>query len=236
MRSNSSLLLAAALLVTAAPLHADWLVTVDGDEIQTEGAWKVDGPRVVFTLPGGSLAALPAAEIDLAASEARTHPAPPAEEAPAAEAAPAAKAASRWVITDNDVARAYPAAVAPEGGAADEEAAPATPSIQGLTVASWEEVDPDDVESGLALRGTVRNASGNYATSVRVRTMLYDADGHLLEMKTATPVESTLEPDASSEFRVDFPDVTSYSGVQFTVEARGIAASGAAAAGEDSGD
>lgn len=237
MHPRSCLLLfAATVVVVAAPLRADWLVTVDGDEIQTEGPWRVDGSRVVFTLPGGSLAALPATEVDLAASEARTHPSP-SPEAPRPAAAPPVTP-SRWVITDDDVARAISPdvpAVADEEGEGD--GAPAARGVQGLTVSSWEDVDADDLDGGIALRGMVQNATDAFATSVTVQTMLYDADGNLIERRSATPVESALEPGASSEFRVDFPDVTSYSGVQFTVDARSIATSAAAAgANEETGD
>jgi hypothetical protein len=239
MRSNPRHLLMAAALLAAAPLHADWLVTVDGVEIETEGAWTVDGSQVVFTLPGGSLAALPAAEVDLAASEARTNPPPP--EPPAPEPAKA-KAASRWVLTDADVAHSYvsgstapgEAGEAAEGEATEGEAA--APAVQGLTVASWEEVDPSEVDSGLALRGTVRNGGNAVATGIGVTVLLYDGEGNLIERGSATPASTSLEPGQDSDFRVDFPDVLNFAGVQFTVEGRGIATSGeAAGGGEDDG-
>ena len=44
-----------AVLSTAGPLQADWLVTRDGARIETKGAWKVDGRRVLFTVPNGTL-------------------------------------------------------------------------------------------------------------------------------------------------------------------------------------
>ena len=231
MRSNPRHLLVAAALLAAAPLHADWLVTVDGAEIETEGAWKVDGSQVVFTLPGGSLASLPAAEVDLAASEARTNPPPP--EPPAPEPAKP-KAASRWVLTDADVAHAYvpsPTALGEvaEGEAAEGEAA--APAVQGLTVSSWDEVDPSEVDSGVALRGTVRNGGSAVATNISVVVLLYDGDGNLIERGSATPASTSLEPDQDSDFRIEFPDVTHFAGVQFTVQARGIATSGEAAGG-----
>ena len=231
MRSNPRHLLVAAALLAAAPLQADWLVTVDGAEIETEGAWKVDGSQVVFTLPGGSLASLPAAEVDLAASEARTNPPPP--EPPAFEPAKP-KAASRWVLTDADVAHAYvpsPTALgeAAEGEAAEGEAA--APAVQGLTVSSWDEVDPSEVDSGVALRGTVRNGGSAVATNISVVVLLYDGDGNLIERGSATPASTSLEPDQGSDFRIEFPDVTHFAGVQFTVQARGIATSGEAAGG-----
>lgn len=241
MRSSQRLLLLAAAVVVAAPLHADWIVTVDGAEIETEGAWKVQGSQVVFTLPGGSLAALPAAEVDLEASEARTNP-PPAAPAAQPAATPARpRAEGRWVLTDADVARAWlPAAPAADGeaGEAEETAPAAAPSsVEGLSVSSWEEVDAEEVDSGIALRGTVRNGGRDVAANISIKVVLYDADGQLLELRTATPGRANLEPGQSSEFRIDFPDVTDFSGVQFTVEAQGLASSGAAAgSGEEDGE
>ncbi|KAB2962205.1 MAG: hypothetical protein F9K16_09710, partial [Thermoanaerobaculia bacterium] len=65
-------LLAAALLVAAGPARADWLVTTDGGLIETKGPWKVDGRRVVFHLPNGTLSSVRADEVDLDRSAAET--------------------------------------------------------------------------------------------------------------------------------------------------------------------
>ena len=61
---------AAALAVgfTAGAAHADWLVTRDGARIETKGAWKVDGRRVVFTMPNGTLSALRTGIVSTAAT------------------------------------------------------------------------------------------------------------------------------------------------------------------------
>jgi hypothetical protein len=234
MRPNLRLFALAAALTAAAPLHADWLVTVDGSEIETEGAWRVDGSQVLFTLQGGGLASLPLADVDLAASEARTNPPAPAaaEEPPAAPPKPTA----RWVLTDGDVARTVnPEAAAAPGAGDGEGGETAAPSLGGLSVTSWDDVALEEGEPGIALRGTVHNGGSGYATSVTVKALLYDAEGQLLEMRTNAPVESALEPGASSEFRIEFPDVTSFSGVQFTVDGQGIAA-GATSAEEGDED
>jgi hypothetical protein len=65
-------LVAAALLLAAAPLGADWLVLKDGNRIETHGPWREKGRQIVFTLPNGQLSALRATEVDLAASRAAT--------------------------------------------------------------------------------------------------------------------------------------------------------------------
>ena len=68
-------IIALALILTLAlpaVTAADWLVTRDGERIETVGPWRAEGDRVVFTLPGGTLASLPSSEVDIEASDAAT--------------------------------------------------------------------------------------------------------------------------------------------------------------------
>lgn len=79
---------AAGLLASAlagVPASAEWLVLRDGARLEVKGTPRVEGRRVTFTTKQGTLAALPAAEVDLAATEAANRaPAPePAAEVPA---------------------------------------------------------------------------------------------------------------------------------------------------------
>lgn len=62
--------LVAALVALFLPVasSADWLLTVDGQRIETLGPWEVEGDRIVFTLPNGTLTSVRAEEIDLPAS------------------------------------------------------------------------------------------------------------------------------------------------------------------------
>ena len=60
-RIGLALALAGALFV--APASADWLVTLDGDRIETQGPWSIQGKLVVFTSPGGGLSSLRLADI-----------------------------------------------------------------------------------------------------------------------------------------------------------------------------
>jgi glutaredoxin len=57
----------AAMLASAAA--ADWLVTADGETIETKGPWKVKGRVVVFTDAKGALSSLRLDDLDLEASE-----------------------------------------------------------------------------------------------------------------------------------------------------------------------
>jgi glutaredoxin len=63
----------AALSMPAAGA-ADWLVLRDGARVETRGAVRLEGRRVLFTQANGSLAALPADEVDFVATEAANRP------------------------------------------------------------------------------------------------------------------------------------------------------------------
>ena len=67
MRTQRPIVLAAAaaLALVAGAARADWIVTTDGARLETKGPWKVDGRRIVFTLPNGTLSAMRADEVDL---------------------------------------------------------------------------------------------------------------------------------------------------------------------------
>jgi alginate production protein len=47
----------------------DWLITVDGQRLETDGPWTVQGKRIVYTTPTGTLVSVTASNIDLAASQ-----------------------------------------------------------------------------------------------------------------------------------------------------------------------
>lgn len=102
-------LLSAALATLGLPARADWLVTREGQVIETEGSWSVDGQVVKFKTLQGTLASIRTSEIDLEASAAETsrRAAPPPEPAPAPPPAPSKKAV--LVLTDKDVRHVDPA-------------------------------------------------------------------------------------------------------------------------------
>jgi glutaredoxin len=90
-RSKRSAAAAWAALIAVLSMPAtgapDWLVLRDGARVETRGAVRLEGRRVLFTQANGSLAALPADEVDLAATEAANRPPAPPPAAPV-EAAP----------------------------------------------------------------------------------------------------------------------------------------------------
>lgn len=54
-----------ALAIMSPAVHADWLVTQDDSRLETQGEWRVEGRRVIFTLANGTLSAMRLSEVDL---------------------------------------------------------------------------------------------------------------------------------------------------------------------------
>ena len=106
------LVLAVACWMTAAAASADWLVTRNGERIETQGAWQVKGRMVVFTSAAGTLSSMRTAEVDLDASTEATQQAAAAAAAPiAAEPEePVRKRRSVRVITTEDIGEGVPGA------------------------------------------------------------------------------------------------------------------------------
>lgn len=90
---------------------AEMLVMKDGSRVETRGAFEVKGRRVVFQDVQGKLLALRLDEVDLAATEAASRPAPPPEATAASAASPAPKKAPVLVLTDRDVSHVDPSEV-----------------------------------------------------------------------------------------------------------------------------
>ena len=83
----------ALLLFAPTPAAADWLITLGGHLIETQGGWTVEGKTVHYTDADGAAKSLALAQVDLAASEETTAlregrpyvPSKTASEAPADE-------------------------------------------------------------------------------------------------------------------------------------------------------
>jgi hypothetical protein len=220
-RLRSPWLLVAAALA-AAPAAADWLVMKDGGRIETKGSWKVEGRRVLFTQPNGTLSVLKLDEVDLDQSAAVT--AAEVEAArKAAEPEPEAPARRAPVLrlTEKDIPPS-PEAGGEEGApaaAAGAEAAPAS----DLAVASWEKVQNASAD-GIEIFGTIRNSGTNNITSPSVMVMIYGQDGGLLATNEGTINSGMIAPGQSANFRVAFPGVPDFASVKFDVQGRGFRA------------
>lgn len=105
-----------AALVLVPEVRGDWLVTREGQRIETRGAWEVRGRMIVFTAPAGTLSSIRLSEIDLDASRRLSEAAQRAAEEAAAAAEPAEDGPREPVmtLTDRDVGRAELGAVGPE--------------------------------------------------------------------------------------------------------------------------
>jgi glutaredoxin len=67
----------AGFLLVSIPAAADWLVTRDGQRIETEGRWQMKGKAVLFTQVDGRVDQLPRDYIDFEASHRATRGEPP---------------------------------------------------------------------------------------------------------------------------------------------------------------
>ena len=107
--SHLRLLMAAVLLALGLaggpPAAADWIVTTDGERIETRGPWEVRGRLVVLTRTNGELASMRLSNVDLEASRRATEEAARAAAAPSSETEPTTTEAprrSKIVLTDDD--------------------------------------------------------------------------------------------------------------------------------------
>jgi hypothetical protein len=202
-------LLAAALILAAAPSRADWLVTRDGTWVETRGAWEVKGKVVVFHTLKGDLSSLRLSDVDLEASRRETARAELAKRA-AEEARKRAPEKKKpvLVLTDDKVRHAQPGGVA---------AAPSQPP-PSLSVASWERAaDPGD--GHVVITGTLRNAAGAQASDITLAVRLLDAEGNTTATGQAVLTATALAASEQSGFRVEFPGVSTYTEVKFEPKA-----------------
>lgn len=222
--SRSSVLLGLLVVAAAAPpAAADWLVTTDGERIETVGPWEVRGRLLVATLADGRKVSMRASTVDLPASDrltaemARAAEQEPAAEDQAGETAPRKKAAI--VLTDADFTRRAPRPVMEEEGAGPEGEAGETAaggSEPSLVVTSWEEATAP--EGHVVLSGRLVNRSQAAAGSVSLRARVYDTEGVLLGEGTAALTSRSLGPGDQSGFRIELPDVQAFSAVKFEPE------------------
>lgn len=190
----------------ALPAAADWLVMSDGSRLETRGPWSVEGRRVLFTLPNGTLSALRASEVDLDASEQLTR----AEEAEAIRAAEvgsveAMPPAPVWTFTDDDI---------PQAAILQEEI-----DIEPLVGAegfALEDVDEavDATGDNLVVTGTLINDADIPASLVAVRVLIVSpVDGGTLDVAHAIVNSTQLLPRSATRFTASFDHLSPGLGV-----------------------
>jgi len=213
-----------ALLVAAGPARADWLVTREGAQVETQGAWKVKGKLVVFETAAGKLASLRVADVDLDASRRVTEEAVAAQaQAEAEPDKPAERKKSVRVITDKDVRQASPAAEEPEAAAAEssEPSEPTTTSGPVLLIEAWNQArDPE--KDHILINGTLKNTAITTATGVQLKVLIFDETGTLIATSQAAVDKSALPPGESAVFKAEFPGYFSFAKIQFDPKSRSL--------------
>ncbi|MFY9823842.1 MAG: hypothetical protein WAM82_20855 [Thermoanaerobaculia bacterium] len=218
MKTAVAIGLGVAALLGSAAARADWLVTRDGGRVETQGPWKVDGKRVVFTLKDGTLSSLRLAEVDLDASREATKAMveeAAAAKASATEAAPAKK--STRVFTDKDFPHPTAPPAPPKDDAGDAKPAPATAAPSLVKVVDWKQSHNQDTNA-LEITGSVRNTGPELAVAIAVVVRLFNPRGEQFAMQPATLDTRALHPNQNTAFTAVFPDVIDFTTAKFDVQ------------------
>ena len=207
-------------LVTSPAVHADWLVTVDGAQIETQGAYKVEGRRIVFTTTAGTLSAVRASTIDLEASDRLT--AEKQREAVAARqggAQPAnSPARAALVLDENNTGRHLTLSEASDPDAISTAAADGGEA--GLEVLSWQENQGGTED--LVLVGRLRNNTNVFATEMTLKVEVRDETGSISGTQNATFDRKALKPGQVTTWRAEFPGIYLGRDPSFTTSYRGF--------------
>lgn len=203
------------------PAGADWLVTLDGERIRTEGPWSIQGKLVVFTSPGGRLSSLHLAAIDLDASDQLTADWRASQHRPRAEQT---NREATFVLTDSDVGHVdtrLNGSIEERQQAAAEARAKvkrtAAATDEGLTVADWSQSFDDGID-GVVITGRLENRSRDIQHEVTLRVVLYLIDGTLAGRGPATLDKMVLKPRGSTSFKATFPGIISFDRPDFQID------------------
>lgn len=223
LRLLSAVVLLALGLAGGPPAAADWIVTTDGERIETRGPWEVKGRLVVLTLANGELASMRLSNVDLEASRRATQEAARAMQAAPAEAEDAKSAGadaprpSKIVLTDDDFTTVRrPVVDAEEEDAEGDETQSVAPLV---VIASEDAQDPET--GGMVVSGILANRSNDALANVALTVRLLDVEGEMLEEMDAELSSPSLSPGARASFRARFPDVLAFAEVEF--EPRSVA-------------
>jgi hypothetical protein len=225
--STLSLVLVAGLALCR-PAAGDWLVTHEGDRIETRGPWEVQGRLVVFHTPGGVFSSIGGDAVDLDRSAALTESMKSAKAAakvaPPEKAAPRPRPKARYVLTDADVEHVEESAPASEPGESDDGAAPrksrarksADLAKSPLEVTSWNAVLGASAD-GISISGVIKNPSEYFASSIAIEVTVLSLEGEVLASKSVSAEPKALGPGEQGSFRATFPDVFSVGTALFEV-------------------
>jgi hypothetical protein len=211
-------------MTTASPAPADWLVTRDGGQVETQGPWKLETKRVVFTLTDGTLSSLRLTEVDLDASRQATQAAQEAKTAEATAAArpPAPPRKAVLVLTDKDFVRHEPPAPPGTEGGASPEAGAAQAANGPVQVAAWKQNRNDELNQ-MEFTGQVRNTGQDLATAVSLTVRLYDVRGELLAEQQAALDTRTLNAGQNTAFFANFPGIVDFASAKLEANSTPLA-------------
>jgi hypothetical protein len=227
--AGAGLAVAAALLLPAA---ADWLVTRDGERLETAGPWRVENRLVVFKRPDGSFASMRLSEVDLEASERLTRELAAEARAPKPPPEPARrKVVARLTekelppVERREASPGEPDSVRVEGASAGEAPrpgahggaqgeSPSEPEPEALQIVTWREVGGPG-GTGLEFVGDVRNLTDQTALGISVTVVLLDEAGEEVASAEALLTASALPPGRTAGFRASFPGRFHFAGVEF---------------------
>jgi hypothetical protein len=206
------------LLSSSSAASADILVTTAGERIETRGPWRVEGARVSFTRPNGTLSALRLSEVDIDASERATRAA--AAGTQTAAAARSTNTGKPALVLDNEgMPKASRRAAEPDPQAGEPGVAGGTGRV---SVLSWQETSEPGDE--LTFSGVVRNDTKDFASDIQLLVTVYDETGAPTATQTARLQKSALPPGGSTTFEVQFPGLYITKGTKFEVRHRGFVA------------
>lgn len=198
---------------------ADWIVTTDGERIETRGPWTVDGRLIKLTLTNGELASMRVSSVDLEASrrlsEASTASAKEVETPPEQKTAESPRRA-KISLTDKDfttIRRPRYTERSEDTEAEGETGDEASETASALAVIVSE--DAQDPEGGTVLSGILANRSSNAVANVTLTVRLFDVEDQLLAETVAELSSPSLSPNGRASFRARFPGVLAFARVEY---------------------
>lgn len=203
------------LMFLGSPLFGDWLVTVDGAKVETEGAWTVKGRQVVFTLPSGTLSSMRLSEVDLDKSASLTAEA----RKPKVKPPPPPPRKSVLKLTDADVAHVDPdsfpdpALESPdsaEGSATESGSDSGSSSASGqstrIEVENWAQ-EESTARGGWIVTGTLRNTASGELRGVALSVHALDSEGEVMALAQADVASTVLALGGTTGFSAFFSGI-----------------------------
>ena len=214
------------LIFVTTPLLGDWLVTTEGSNVETEGAWTVKGRQVVFTLPGGTLSSLRLSEVDLDKSASLTAEA----RKPKVKVAPPPPRKSVLKLTDADVGHVDPSSIPnpfeevieADGEIADEngeESSPAADRSSRIVVENWAQ-EESTARGGWTVTGTLRNTSEGELRGISLSVHALDGTGEVMGQVQADVASTVLAQGGTTIFSAFFSGIEEADDFNFNPLAR----------------